>query len=439
MRSYIFIHIVLLITFASCKNNAGVQTANYEASNVELREVNNKYRLFVNGQEFYIKGAGCDFDNIETLADHGANSFRTWSVDNGQISGREILDLAQENGLMVLMGLDLGRERHGYDYSDKAWVDEQKENVHRDVMELKDHPALLAWGIGNELNLNYTNKKVWDAVNDISEMIHEIDGNHPTTTMLAGIGKAEVEYINQNCKDLDFLSIQLYADIVNLHKRIADAGYQGPYLVTEWGATGHWEVPKTNWGAPIEQTSSEKAVLLKYRYESVISADTLNCLGSYVFLWGQKQERTPTWYGLFTEDNREMEAIDVMHYLWNNEWPDNQATKIISASIEGKDRHSNIRLSPGQEYSASVIHDDPDKDEVNVLVEIMPESTELGDGGDHEPRPESITNGIIISNEGRIGFTSPDKPGAYRLFIYVNDNYSHSGTVNIPFLVTDKK
>ena len=94
----------------------------------------------------------------------------------------------------------------------------------------------------------------------------------------------------ENCPDIDFLCVQFYGDIENLAARLDRAGYQGPYLVTEWGATGHWEVPATPWGAPVEQTSSEKAAAVKYRYENSILADSTNCMGSYVFLWGQKQE-----------------------------------------------------------------------------------------------------------------------------------------------------
>lgn len=436
-----YISLILLLVIASvlatsCTNNNSKDAGIGSPSKVELRQVGDKYRLFVNGEEFYVSGAGCEYGNIEALANHGANSFRTWRIDNGVSTGSEVLDIAHKNGLMVMMGIEVGRERHGYDYNDEEWVKEQKESIRKDILKLKDHPALLGWGIGNELNLHHTNKKVWDAVNEISEMIHDIDGNHPTTTMLAGIDKEEVDYLRQNCSDLDFLSIQMYGDIENLHERIAEAEYQGPYLITEWGATGHWEVPVTEWGAPIEQTSTEKAMAIKHRYENVIAVDTLNCLGSYVFLWGQKQERTPTWYGLFTENSEEMEPIDVMHYFWNNRWPENRAPRIIKAEIEGMDRYSNIKLSPGQEYQARISFEDTDNDDIIVQAEIMPESTELGDGGDHEGRPESITDGIQSNDEGFINFKTPEISGPYRLFLYVKDQNNHSGTVNIPFLVT---
>jgi hypothetical protein len=48
--------------------------------------------------------------------------FRTWRTNNGQRSGKEVLDEAWEHGLYVTMGLDVERERHGFDYDDKAAV-----------------------------------------------------------------------------------------------------------------------------------------------------------------------------------------------------------------------------------------------------------------------------------------------------------------------------
>ncbi len=244
---------------------------------------------------------------MESLAKHGGNSFRTWRVDNGETNGMEVLNEAYKHGLMVCMGIEVARERHGFDYDDEEAVKKQFEQIEKDVLELKDHPALLMWGIGNELNLRHKNPKVWDAINEIAAMIHKEDPNHPTTTMLAGANKNEIIEVSERCPELDLISFQLYGKIEELPQYIKESGYEGAYIVSEWGATGHWEVEKTAWGRPIEQNSHDKATAYRERYNNVILTDSAHCIGSFVFLWGQKQERTPTWYGVFLENGDKTE------------------------------------------------------------------------------------------------------------------------------------
>jgi hypothetical protein len=405
-------------------------------AHVEMHLVDGRYRLIVNGEEFFVKGAGCEFGPCYQVAAHGGNAIRTWRTDNGQRSAMEILDEAHDHGLMVLMGLDIGSERHGFDYNDTEAVARQLEEVREEIRLLKDHPALLGWGIGNELNLHYTNLKVWNAVNDIARMIREEDGNHVITTMLAGIGKKEVEYISENCPDLDFLSVQMYGDIINLGKRLEEAGYTGPYLVTEWGATGHWEVASTEWGSPIEQTSSEKADAIKERYKEAILNDDARCMGSFVFLWGQKQERTPSWYGLFTESGEKMEAINVMEYLWTGREPEHNAPRLTDIKITGKGgRYDNVFLESETLYKVEITVDHPEKEMLSVRAEIMPEPVELSVGGDFEKRPESMGSLVLSADIREITFIAPKKPGAYRVLVYVTDDQNNAGTANIPFFV----
>ena len=102
------------------------------------------------------------------------------------------------------MGIEVARRRHGFDYNDEQAVKKQLERIKKEVISLKDHPALLIWAIGNELNLRFTRYKVWDAVNEISKMIHEIDPNHPTTTTLAGISQRDINEIKKHCSQLGF-------------------------------------------------------------------------------------------------------------------------------------------------------------------------------------------------------------------------------------------
>ncbi len=401
---------------------------------VEVRNVNGKYQLYRNGEPYFIKGAGLEIGDMASLASHGANSLRNWAVDNGREPGEVVLDRAQKNGLSVIMGIDIKRERHGFDYNNPDSVKKQLEWVKKDVIRMKDHPALLAWGIGNELNLNSTNMKVWDAVNEIAKMIHEVDPNHPVTTMLAGINKDLVNELKTRCPELDFLSVQMYGDLINLQTRINDSGYNGPYIVSEWGATGHWEVGKTEWGAPIEQTSSEKAKSIMERYEKAIKADSVRCIGNYVFVWQQKQERTPTWYGLFCETSEETEPIDVMHYIWNGKWPENRCPQVNKPLLNGKSVYDNIYLKPGEQMTGSIEVNEFDKgDKLTYKWEVMPESTDLKSGGDREERPETLLNTTNESNS--ITIPAPHHEGAYRLFIYVFDGHNHAGTANIPFFV----
>ena len=306
-------------------------------SKVELINQSGKYQLSIDGKPFYIKGAGLELGSIKSLADYGGNAFRTWRVDNDEKSGLEILDEAHRHGLMVCMGLDVARERHGFDYSDKQAVAAQLAAMERDVLALKDHPALLMWGIGNELNLRHSNPRVWDAVNDISKMIHRLDPNHPTTTMLAGAEPDVIKLVVSRCADLDLLSFQLYGEIDQLPDFLSQSDFTGAYTVSEWGATGHWESPCTDWGRLFEATSSIKAGCYRQRYIDTIAADHQQCLGSFVFLWGQKQERTPSWYGVFLEQGQYTESAQVMGTLWTKQAPKQPVAKLLALDIDGQE------------------------------------------------------------------------------------------------------
>jgi len=403
---------------------------------VELVQSSQQFQLQVDGEPFYIKGAGLELGSIESLAKYGGNAFRTWRVANDEKTGREILDEAHRYGLMVCMGLDVARERHGFNYSDKKAVAQQLAVIKEDILALKDHPALLMWGIGNELNLRHTNPKVWDAVNQISEMIHKLDPNHPTTTMLAGAEPDVIQMVMKRCPDLDLLSFQLYGDINKLPQYLKASQYQGAYIVSEWGATGHWEVECTDWSRPIEPTSSEKASSYKSRYLDYIATDTIQCIGSFVFLWGQKQERTPTWYGVFLENGNHTEAAQVMKTLWTEKTSQNDVPKISQLTLNGCSAQDNVRLVKGRKYQAKVTFEYPKNDPISFRWELMAEVGKAleSDGGDFEPKPDILWCRDHLKASDSIAFKAPDA-GEYRLFVCIDDSFGGSATANMPLLV----
>lgn len=425
-RSPISIFLMILIA-------CGHPSTSYEdpnrVSKVEVVQDGDTWKLMRNGSPYFIKGAGGGATYLDQLKSSGGNSIRTWGVSVSTLGA------AHQKGLTVMMGISMPAERHGFDYSNATAVAALKSRIMEEVNQIKDHPALLLYGLGNELDLSYTNPIVWNVVNDIALMIKAVDPNHPVTTVLAGISATKIAAIMERAPDLDLLAINSYGSLNSIPANIRTYGWTKPYIITEWGPTGHWENGTTSWGAPVEQTSSEKAMVYQSRYEAVMKTDTKMNLGSYVFLWGQKQERTPTWYGVFLENGHATEAVDVMQYNWTNSWPSNRAPQVAQFRLESKGPRDNIRVETGKLMTAQATFVDPDNDPITYRYELLPESTATSEGGDAESRPQPIEGLFISQNGGQLMFNAPATSGNYRLFVYGTDGRNKSATANIPFQV----
>lgn len=424
----ITIIVFLLISFSAETYSAVKQ--DFSPAKVELKKEAGNFQLYKNGEPYFIKGAvGWDF--LEELKNAGANSLRT---------SPKLLDEAHLLGFSVLVNLPVQAGRSGFDYNDEKAVKNQLERVKKIVEENKDHPAVLMWAVGNELDhipgdLDY-NLKMWDAVNDIAGMIKEIDPNHPVMTVV-GYGKLEkIDDIKERCPNLDLLGVNAYAAVLNVPEWLREYGWNKPYVVTEWGPTGWWEVPRTKTGVVIEETSTEKAHVYRERYEKVILGDLL-CLGSYVFLWtSNRQERTHTWFNMF-HNNLKTETVETMQYMWSGKWPANRAPRIDALKINGLNALANIEMEPGSINTAMVKVTDPENDELRFEWELLPEPEKFGAyAGQGEKKPVPVEEFIETTQKNAIRFKVPDETERnYRLFVYVYDDNGNIGVANIPFYV----
>jgi len=392
------------------------------------------HQLQVDGTPFRIRGAGMDGGDQDALAARGANSFRTWSTDPDPAKVRAMLDRAQRNGLMVAMGLHVGKERHGFDLDDATAVAAQQARILEQVRSYKDHPAVLMWVVGNELNLSARDPRIWDVVESITRAIQAEDPNHPVMTPLAGFDATLAAELRARAPSLDLIGIQMYGDIGELPGKLEAARWTGPYVVTEWGPTGHWESPLTTWGAAVEDHASRKAELLAARYAG-IEADAQQALGSYVFLWGQKQERTPTWYGLFLSSGESTPGVDAMQKAWTGTWPANRAPAISPLRIDDRVATDSIVLAPDAEQRARVDASDPDGDPLTYRWTVRGESRATSIGGDPETLPPEVALRVADADSGTLRFSAPRRAGAYRLFVEVRDGQGHAAYANLPFHV----
>jgi len=395
---------------------------------VELIETDGVFLLQRDGEPYFIRGAGGSADPGK-LADIGGNSIRTWGPP-----GEEMLDRAHELGLSVCIGLWIQHERHGFDYGDEERVREQIETHRRTIDRLKDHPAVLMWGIGNEVEIQSTDHRVWDTIEAVAAYAKKVDPHHPTMTVIAQADPKAVRQILKRCPSIDILGCNSYGGIGILRETMVEAGWEGPYIVTEWGNNGTWEVDKTDWGAEVEPTSTEKARQFAMRY-GIIAGDRDRCLGGYVFHWGWKQETTPTWFNLFTEDGRAKEAVGVLQYMWSGKGPEAEAPRIAHLRINERTPESSLRVKPGSSLSADFISLDGEIKSGQVHWELVPESTDKRIGGDAEKRPDPVQLIADRVAPTHLDLKAPAQPGAYRLFLTVDGPGNTVATANFPFYV----
>ena len=401
---------------------------------VSIIQADGAYQLIRGGQPYFIKGVGGSSYLAEAAA-AGANAIRTWGAHDAGL----ILDQADRYHMTVMLGIWMSQS--AVDYLDPGYRARKVEEVRQLVTAYRDHPALLMWSIGNEINLSGGGTPAaWQFVDELAAMIKNLDANHPVISVIA-YDDDTLNVIADHAPQLDAVGINAYGAIESVRAMIESSRFKGPYIVTEWGVDGHWEAQLTVWGRPIEPPSARKASFHLDRYNRDIIANRDRCLGSYVFLWGQKQERTPTWYSMFIETlpgepiaTMACPTVDVMRFNWSGSWPVNRAPDVEQLTIDDISADGDVRLDAGRAFIARVAASDPDNDGLRFVWEIMEEPTVLGNGGSAEPRPQ-VRGSVVTTDRPELDLAAPAEAGDYRLFVYVLDKNGHAGTANIPFQV----
>lgn len=415
---------LLWLALASC----GATPGTAEPIPVRLELAHGHYLLTRGGQPYVIRGAGGK-DNLAGLAAIGANSVRTW----GKVT-REFLDEAHSHGLSVCVGLWIEHERHGFDYGNAAAVRAQVERHQAQIDQLKDHPAVLLWGIGNEVEVGYTDPRVWDAVEAVAAHAKAVDPHHPTMTVTAHPDPAALRELKRRAPSVDILGINSYGGLTVIPAAVREH-WHGPYVIAEWGVNGRWEVSKTTWGAELEPTSTDKAAMRGQRH-AIFSADRTHNLGGYAFLWGHKIEGTLTWFNLFTADGAATEEVEVLAHIWGRTAPYGRAPRVGPLTLNGRRADESLTVAPGEPLHAAYTLFSSGARVSTVRWSLHRESDDKRHGGDAERGPERVDVPLTQPAVDRAELTAPTEPGPYRLYLYC---YGAGGktvaTANFPFLV----
>ncbi len=395
---------------------------------VELQRAGDGWELRRDGKPFFVKGAG-GTNRLDLLAAAGANSVRTWGADNLG----PLLDDAHKHGLAVTVGIWLRHEgdEGKFSYDNPQMVKEQLEVVRQAVLRYKDHPAVLMWGIGNEMEgyADGDRPVIWKHVNEAAKLAKSLDTNHPVMTVIVELGGKRIASVNQFCPDVDMVGINTYAGASSIATRYTALKPTKPYIITEFGPPGFWEVGKTSWDAPLEPTSPEKAASYRRAYLGSIQQQPW-CLGSYAFLWGNKQERTATWFGMFLPDGTKVNAVDTMTELWSGKPPQAPCPAIKELRAE-----RSTQLNPGDTLKIRLTATDPAGHPLRVRWIVQPEQTKTLTAGKEEQLLPELQSAIKSSDAHGCEIIAPRSAGAYRVFAYVH-NETGASVGNIPFRVS---
>lgn len=392
---------------------------------VEVRGKVGSFQLLRGGKPYFVRGVG-GTTRMDDLVKYGGNSMRTWGTERAASE----LDQAHRKGISLMLGIWLGHKSY-FDYSNAKQVREQLENCKKEILKYRNHPGLLVWGFGNEMEINNDTPELWKAVGQIAKFAKENDPNHPTSTVVAEISDQKIKNILTYAPDIDILGINSYGGMSTLPERLKKAGWTKPYIVTEFGPLGPWERKKTEWNAALEPTSTEKAETYRRGYEHVIASQKGWNLGSYAFLWGDKQEETPTWFGMFLPTGERTEAVDVISQGWTGRKPKNVSPRLIEVKTDLTGR----TLASGDLMTASIKAMDPDGDSVDYKWEVLNESKDKRRDGQGEDKPRLVAGDWDKSKSPQISFRNTLPSGTYRLYVKVTDRKGGSAIANFPFRV----
>ena len=124
-----------------------------------------------------------------------------------------------------------------------------------------------------------------------------------------------------------------------------------------------------------------------------------------------------------------------MHYCWTGSWPEHRAPSVMDIRLNGIGWRQDHVVKAGE--TATLDFDCPlcEEQEVELELRLFPEGFTNKIGGDLQERPDEL-NLAFESTEGRaMTFTTPARPGAYRVFLFAQNPHHQVSVANIPFLV----
>lgn len=193
------------------------------------------------GANFNVDTIAKDFDIIKNAKLNTIRIFVQYNDFGEGIVSKEklqklhqILDLAQAKELNVIITLF---DFYG-DYSLNSWTLTHR-HAESIVTSLKNHPAILAWDVKNEPNLDFKSRGKSNVTDWLKQTINVIKENDPNHLVTIGWSDTESGVILKD--HVDFVSYHYYLDIdsfESVHQKL-NVSTSKPIVLQEFGITSY--------------------------------------------------------------------------------------------------------------------------------------------------------------------------------------------------------
>jgi hypothetical protein len=382
---------------------------------------------------FQIKGAGGS-DHMELAAQYGANTIRTWIVnDETQI----LLDRAKQLQQKMILGVWMPHQGLNGRKGDGGWnFDYQKKRgdllaeLQTKLDQYDSHSALLMWGLGNEVHLD---EPYLNTVNEMAKLIHQQNPNRLTCIVIINAPQASIDLIKQHAPEVDMIGVNAYSrGAMQTAINNLETHWQKPYFFSEYSYRGPWSAAKAVTDHNLELTTSAKVKQLREANPMIEVGE--NNMGGVVFVWGQFDNAMGTWFSLLLPEDptrtlkpNETPLVtamgDEMHRYWKGSEPSNRAPVIERMTLNDSDQ--GIEFAAHSQLTVAVTASDADDDPLTYRYWFFRVRGEVK--GKKVAGP--------IQGSSTMAIQTPDEPGEYRLLCQVYDDHGKVATHHLPLRV----